>query len=292
MALAGINYALCVAVDLTINGIDVLVELTAIFLAVGMMWHSAALLAGSGGSLSARTADRLGRIAEAIGAFGIWIGFAACVVVLSYACARIGQPLHDESLVAIDRSLGFDWTGWHQFVTVRVWPAQLLDAAYGTLKMQLIAILVMSAFSDDRNRMAEFRWLAMITAIIACVISGLMPVVGARPFHHVAGADWIADLLALRNAGPLQFEVFKMHGIVSLPSYHTALGVIFMWCSRGTGIFGWALIGLNIVMIVSTLTTGGHYLIDVIAGVALALGTIAAINYRSGRRAQTAAAQA
>jgi membrane-associated phospholipid phosphatase len=281
-----VDYGLCVATQLTFGQLIDVVTVVSLLLVVGMLWQTAATLAACGNHSTSRLVVTLSRVAEGIGAFGIWLGFAAGAAVLSYACARMGQPLYDSLFSAIDRSLGFDWLRWDQFVTSRVWLNHLLKMAYFTMAAQLVLIFFLSAFSSDRGRGAEFVKLAMISVVITCVISGLLPALGAKPFHGVAGADWVADLLRLRSAGPLHFDLSDLHGIGQLPSFHTALAVIYMWSWRGTGPLGWGVVMLNALMIVSTLTTGGHYLIDVIAGAVLALGAIYVVSIR-GRQGQT-----
>jgi membrane-associated phospholipid phosphatase len=59
-------------------------------------------------------------------------------------------------------------------------------------------------------------------------------------------------------------------GIVTFPSLHAALGILFaaaLWRVRG---IKWAALVLNALMLVATPAYGSHYFIDVIAGVALA----------------------
>ena len=66
-----------------------------------------------------------------------------------------------------------------------------------------------------------------------------------------------------------------MQGIVTMPSYHTVMAVLLTYAFRGTGLVGYGIATLNAVMLISIPPIGGHYLVDVIAGAALALGAIA-----------------
>jgi membrane-associated phospholipid phosphatase len=60
-----------------------------------------------------------------------------------------------------------------------------------------------------------------------------------------------------------------------MPSYHTALAVLFTYAFRGTGLIGYVIAALNTVMLLSIPPIGGHYLVDMVAGGALAIGAIA-----------------
>ena len=67
----------------------------------------------------------------------------------------------------------------------------------------------------------------------------------------------------------------KVDGIVTFPSFHAALAVVFPFAVRRVR---WALtimVPLNALMLLSTPTVGGHYLADTVAGVLLALISIA-----------------
>jgi membrane-associated phospholipid phosphatase len=73
-------------------------------------------------------------------------------------------------------------------------------------------------------------------------------------------------------------------GIVTFPSMHAAIAVIYIYCARHRL---WALLVLapwNLMMLASTPTVGGHYLVDVIAGIAIALASIGL--YRAFQRRQ------
>lgn len=79
----------------------------------------------------------------------------------------------------------------------------------------------------------------------------------------------VAHFGQLRDGTMHVFDLGNMQGLVSLPSYHTALALIFVRSMRWTRVgfvVACVLIGL---MILSTPTEGGHYLVDMAAGVGL-----------------------
>ena len=65
-----------------------------------------------------------------------------------------------------------------------------------------------------------------------------------------------------------------MEGIVRFPSFHTALAVIFTYAHRGIRWSFPPVAALNGVMLRSIPSEGGHYLVDMIAGGAVALVAI------------------
>ena len=84
----------------------------------------------------------------------------------------------------------------------------------------------------------------------------------------------IAALLQARAAGWHRLDLDQAQGLVTFPSFHTSLGFIFVYGARRVRWLFWLLIPVNAVMVISTLPVGGHYLIDVIAGVAAAIAAI------------------
>jgi membrane-associated phospholipid phosphatase len=67
-----------------------------------------------------------------------------------------------------------------------------------------------------------------------------------------------------------------------MPSYHTVMAIVFTYAFRRTGWIGRAIAGLNVVMLPSILVIGPHYLVDMIAGAAIA--TFCIFGLRLARR--------
>jgi hypothetical protein len=133
----------------------------------------------------------------------------------------------------------------------------------------LLAIVFLPA-AGRAERGIELVLLALWTVLAVSAISALYPALGANP----ARFDYLPDLLALRNPGPWVFELSDMKGIVSMPSYHTTLGVLFIYAFRGVGVLGWAVGALNAVMLAAIPPIGDHYLCDMAAGGAIAVVAI------------------
>jgi len=74
----------------------------------------------------------------------------------------------------------------------------------------------------------------------------------------------------------------RMQGLISIPSLHAAMAVLLVHAMRGTRLLPVFAV-LNVAMLVSTPLDGGHYLVDVLAGVALVVGLIAFEHRHSAR---------
>lgn len=238
----------------------------------GLCWRAAGLIATGAGWRSGPVITRAG---EGAGNVAINIVFACAIATLTYLCARFALPLRDAGMVAADAAIGFRWDRWWRTLGEHPSLRAVLHLAYGSLRVQLVVLSFAMPFSGDRHRSAEFFALTTATGVVTCVLSGLLPAVGAMPWFGIPGAAWLPDLMQLRTAAAPRFDLPAMHGIVTFPSYHATLAVLYSWAARRMGLLTIAFVALNAVMLVSTPSEGGHYLVDVIAGVAIALAAIA-----------------
>ncbi len=81
----------------------------------------------------------------------------------------------------------------------------------------------------------------------------------------------------------------SLNGIIAMPSFHAASAVLLAWGYGGVKWLRWPFLALNIVMLVSAVPIGGHYLVDIVAGVAVACLSILLANVWAGKPAYRAA---
>ena len=94
---------------------------------------------------------------------------------------------------------------------------------------------------------------------------------------HITAPDTVAtvsDFDLLRNGTMRHFDLARIQGLVSFPSYHSALAVFFAYSLRRVRLLFPLALLLNVTMLISTPTQGGHYLVDVFGGLIVACSTI------------------
>jgi len=202
------------------------------------------------------------------------IALFAATGCFSYVVTATNLPLANDAIAAVDHALGFDWLRWFGLVEQHQALHLVLQLAYPSVTVQMVLIACYLSLTGQPERSRELVWTIMLSLLIIVPLSGLLPVESAWLYYHVAGffdAATVADFDRLR-AGQLQnVDLRQLQGIISFPSFHTCLGLLFPYVVRKRRRVLLPVALLNAMMILSVPTEGGHFLIDVIAGAGVAV---------------------
>jgi hypothetical protein len=218
----------------------------------------------------------IGQIADTIFA---WTVIAVVGTPLTYLAARADFPLRDDLFRSFDLALGFDGLKWVATINSHPWLHAVLAIAYGSMSLQVLFCCVLFALTRELWRFREMFWLAWLGLLITCLISAFLPAAGITARYAIQDPAWRAHLTILRSGHPILAEIGGMKGIVFFPSYHAELAIIFAYVNRNAGLLSWFMLGLNALMMLSALSEGDHYLVDVIAGILVTSGLIALLRY-------------
>jgi PAP2 superfamily len=222
-----------------------------------------------------------------------WFGATAQVIVvtaiagpLSYVANALNWPLQDHSLLLIDRAIGLDPGSIAAFANDHSWLVKYLNVGYGFIKWPLLGIPIILTMTLRLIRLQQFV-LALNTAlVVTIVISIFVPAIGtyyglnlspAEKFPLIDSSNYAAqlrDIVALRDGSLRHLELFRLAGIVSFPSFHTASAVLYVWALWPVRGFRWATIGANSWMIAAAPVIGAHYVVDLIGGAGVAAGSV------------------
>lgn len=234
-----------------------------------------ALLAGTGAFYTYRRPDE--RIADLAQTAALLLTFFAAAGVLSYLVVATDLPRADAIFAAADRALGFDWLRWSAWVHGHPDFWFVLRLAYASAIPQVIAITIYLALSGQAARNSEFLWILILSLLVIIPISALLPAAGAWVQYDAlrfADAAQIRDFFAMRAGTLHALDLSRLAGLINFPSFHTTLAVVFVYVVRRRPVPLAIAAVLNAVMIVSVLSEGGHYLVDVISGALVAAGAI------------------
>ena len=217
--------------------------------------------------------------------------FTSLGALLSYLVAREGGVLWDETFSRWDRAIGFDWLAYVRLIDSSAVAVTTLRIAYGSLIPQMIAVVLILGFSERTDALRATMLAAMVSGTITVLLSPLFPAVSnfvylgvsAADFRHVnpsAGFIHMAHFNALRDGSLTAIGMSDMQGIITFPSYHAALAAVTCWgfWQSKVAAVRWAGCGIAVLTIVATPVDGGHYLVDLIAGIAVAVASMALAN--------------
>jgi PAP2 superfamily len=225
----------------------------------------------------------------ALGSTGQVVILSMLMAPLTYVAASADFPFQDATLAALDRALGFNWPGYIGFMSSSDTMISGAIFAYSMIRWPVFGIPVALGFAGRYRRLQEFTLALALSLIATTVISALVPAIGIYDEKAISGSHAIFqspaylaqlhDLPAVRNGSLRELDLLKLAGIVTFPSFHATSAVIFFWSLWSV----WWMRPIAIVsmgaMLVVTPFVGGHYIVDVIAGIAVAVVAIAAARW-------------
>jgi len=208
---------------------------------------------------------------------------AVAGTILAYAAAARGGPSYDPAFAAIDADLGFHWTGWFRFLQHEPLLWTILLIAYISLMPQMMASILYFCWCRRDGRNSELVLHSLVALLITLALFSLLPAIGPGAAEPEIQALYVTQLIRLRSGTVTAIDMSNLAGIISFPSYHAVMACLLTYAHRGMRLF-WPIAVINTLMLVATPSHGGHYVVDVIAGVVIALLTIAAIRTAQPRR--------
>jgi len=201
--------------------------------------------------------------------------YTTAISVLIYAVTSLAFPVADPWLQGFDRLVGFSpqaivqWTREHP--AINHWSTWVYLFIVPETMLTILAI----AFCNQRILLEQFVCQFMLGTGICAVTGCFFPAAGPAYNHGIEPAEWqlpyLDHFLRLRSGEPFLFSWQGTEGLVTFPSFHTAWAIMLIlvwrkqtkWLSVPISIF-------SVMIILSTLTTASHYIIDIVGGIGLA----------------------
>lgn len=211
----------------------------------------------------------------------------AIMAPLTYVAAAINMPMQDSNLLAADRALGFDWAAYVRFVDAHAVLASWINSGYAMIRWPIFAIPVILAALRRYRRIEEFTFAFGLALAATTIISALIPAIGVyqqigldpASLKHINVNAYLGQLrdLPLTRDGLLRhLDLMGLGGIVTFPSFHAASAVLYAWALWPLRWFRPIIVPINGLMLAATPIDGGHYFVDLIAGIAIAIVAIMA----------------
>lgn len=241
-------------------------------------------LAGYGLRLRRLKHHRCAAILETSGLFYLAAAGTAltCAVTTAFAL-----PYADARLAAADSALGFDWLAMLHLFREAPQAGRLMGYAYEALNWAPQLLIVLLSLLGASMLVWRFLTGWLICLLSTAIVYPFFPAIAA--FHHygltperlgvpTAQISWhlpqVMDGLRMGSIRTLGAD--QLTGLVTMPSFHAAGAILLIHGYAPLRWLRWPAAFVGGVMFVSAVPVGGHYLVDILAGMLLALLSILA----------------
>jgi hypothetical protein len=254
-------------------------------------WRTAAMAASKWSLLAAfvvycAVRMRLKAVAGIVGAWTIIVFSFAAVSLASALPFFMAPRLWDGAFLAWDRALGVDHAAFFVWLAGVPGAVAVLDALYfKTPHLTMAAPLVLVALGRY-ERLHEFLWLFAWTLGIVVTVAAFVPARGlfgslalapeVRALLPDAAGDFHLALVDHLISGRLKvYDIAANPGVTVFPSFHFCMAALVAWAFRDIRFLNVVAAAIAVLIVVSIIPIGGHYVVDGIASLPLLAGAIA-----------------
>lgn len=221
------------------------------------------------------------RLAAMLVGTSFLIGMSASFSLLNYLLLTVAGNRIDAPLAALDRALGVDWPALMRLTAQHPLFAVGLQLAYVSVLPQVAALVVLLGWRGRHESIYGYCVALTAGAAISISVWVAAPSFGAFSVYslppnitaHLALAldgDYAKDLVALLAHGPGHISPTDAKGLIGFPSFHAVMAMLVVWYGRHLAYVRWFALGLNSIVLLATPIEGGHHVVDVLAGFAVA----------------------
>jgi membrane-associated phospholipid phosphatase len=212
--------------------------------------------------------------------------FLMAIGVLQYLAAVVPEGSADAAFDAIDRHLGFDWMAYYGWTVAHPGIASFLNTTYLSFGWEIPYVILLLGMIEPK-RVGEFVTTLIVGLVLTVPFLCLLPVSGPFVFYghtDIPQAFYTEHYAALRSGAMRAIDLSDLRGIVSFPSFHASGALLCAFGVTGYRWVFWPMLALNAVVMVATPVMGGHYLVDIIGGFAVAGATAVTVRHFYGPR--------
>lgn len=222
------------------------------------------------------------------------LGFTLVLTVpVIYIAAAANLPMQDANLASLDRMLGLDWQAHFQFIYDRPTLVEYVSFAYAMIGWPVFGIPLVLGASRHYCRLQQFTLAYMLALIATTILSSLLPAIGTydqfgiqldlSKFNPGNYLIQLHDLPLLRDGSMRVLDAAQLGGIITFPSFHAATAVLYLWALWSVWWMRPLALVANVGMLLATPFGGGHYFVDVLAGMGVAVLSISAARWIGDR---------
>jgi signal transduction histidine kinase len=221
------------------------------------------------------------RLCAMLTATAFLIAMSAAFSVLNYLLLTVAGARIDGALAAADRSIGVDWPALMAFVAQFPRTNMVLQLVYISVLPQIAVLVLCLGLFGAPERVYRLVIGVAAGAAICIAVWTVAPSFGAFSVYdlppavtgHLAVAldsRYAHALTGLLANGPGHIAPSDAKGLIGFPSYHATLALLVAWHARTLPLLRWLAGGVNAIVLIATPIQGGHHVVDVLAGFAVA----------------------
>jgi membrane-associated phospholipid phosphatase len=207
-------------------------------------------------------------------------------VILSFAVLTNGMqytpfPTIDKNLLHLDQLIGFNSIALIQWTAAHPPIKKLFELVYEFLDVEMFLVPLLLPWFFAKKRVYELLITMLVVFLLGTSIYYFFPTAAPTSVLHSS------YFLPAEYATSTKF--YQIHhylpvttgdgGMIAFPSFHVVWAIILSYSLRGKIWLFCSFAIINVIVILSTLFLGWHYLIDVIAGILLATVVISMLPY-------------
>ena len=203
-------------------------------------------------------------------------------IAATYLIPGLEMPFMDSTFARIEQSIGYDFPSFVQWAVANEWVQNLACIIYSEVTklivFTVVFYLVMTKRIEEFERIASF---IVISVILTVMVAIFFPAGSVFAYYQIpleaetklltaVGADYNLYYARVR-AGDLSMLAEGFRGMVAFPSFHTVLGLMSVFYLRSNL---WLMVPVAVLaalMIATTPLIGGHFLVDIVGGIVVAL---------------------
>jgi membrane-associated phospholipid phosphatase len=195
------------------------------------------------------------------------------LTVLVQIAARSHAPLADATLARLDSVMGISTLQLMHWCEAVPHLSTILAICYSLLTLLMAAALLVPPLSGERLPAERFVLSIVVAALLTFAIFIFLPAVGPwtmqgfPPLREQAEAE--AQLRLLKSSPSVGLNLSN-YAIVAFPSFHAILAILAAAALWGRKYLRIPAAILAVAVCISTVTTGWHYIVDVMGGIAVA----------------------
>ncbi len=204
--------------------------------------------------------------------------FTSCFSVAMYGVASLGAPLVDGLLATVDDTIGMHVPSIVQWADEHRQLHQWLMLAYDSVLPQTLIVVLILGFLNERRPLESFVLRYMVCLVITLLFFAAIPAEGPFTQYEFAPtphqAHYLEHLHGVRSGERTVVSLRDCEGLITFPSFHTAYAILLtaaFW-HRWRLLIPFAV--LNGAVVAAALTSGWHYGIDILGGIAAAVAAI------------------